>query len=148
MAKKITSFIDINNEIARLKIGTVDKKNMKVIFFEGGFYIKPTIKKENYLDSIEEIKKELAKFAKSNVENSDFFKKDFMFFTDIADERVTYNKSSYLTFQLYVKPTEDIIVKSKSFKQMVNNISQEENIVFDFKNIIEKNNFVVSKTKI
>lgn len=147
MGKKITSVIKINNNDVKLKIGTVDKKNPTVVYFEGGFYVKPTVKKESYLNDIDEIKEELNKFVKNYIDSSEKIKKDYMFFTDIAEERIRYNKKSFLTFQLYVKPNDTILETNKTFKNVALNLTEEEKLVKEFKEILEKNGFATSKTK-
>lgn len=147
MAKKITSLVKIDVEDGNLYIKTVDKKSMRVIYFEGGFYVKPNKIKDNYIDEINDIKKQITLLTKRNIENNLFFQKEYRFFIDIADERIAFNKPSFLSFQLYVKPKDNIIENSKNFKDMAKRISDEKKILSIYKDIFEKNDFCVSKTK-
>ena len=147
MKKKITSVIKIENDDATLKVGTIDKKNPTVVYFEGGFYVKPTVKKDSYLSDIDDIKEELNKIVKNHVNSTDNIKKEYMFFTDIAEERVMYNKKSFLTFQLYVKPNDKLLAEKQTFKNVASNLTEEEKLIQEFKEILEKNGFATSKTK-
>lgn len=147
MRRKITSAVKIDNENAKLKIGTIDRKNPTVVYFEGGFYIKPTIKKNNYLSIIEEVKEELNEIVKNHVRYSDKMKNDYMFFTEIAEDRIMFNKKSFMTFQLYIKPNESVLNENSTFKTILPILTEEESLVNDFKKILERNGFVTSKTK-
>ena len=146
MQKKITSNVKIDVKNGKLNVKTVDKKSMSVIYFEGGFYVKPKTE-DNYTFLFNKIKKEMIKYTKDNIENSKYFEKDYRFFIDIADERIAFNKPSFLTFQLYVKPTTEIINSTKNFKEMVKKVYSEKEILEKYQTISENNNFTVSKTK-
>lgn len=143
MNKKITSVIKFDNN---LKIGTTDKKNPKVIYFEWGYYIRPKIKKEQYFQDIESVKKELADFLKNYMKNATALKKDYLFFTEIAEDRIFYNKKSFFTFQLLMKPN-DFIVDHYGFKEIAEAFSESQTLVSDFKKIIRKYDFAVCKSK-
>lgn len=145
MKKKITSFINFKNEYGKLKIGTTDKKRMNVIFFEGGLYISPKTKRDNYSDIILQMKKELSKEVKEKVKNSLMFQNDCMVFTDIADERIAYNKPSLLSYQIYVKPTTDTLSRTTIFKDLVADIVNKENNIYNINDIIESFDFIIKK---
>ena len=95
--KKIGSVIKLNNEDIKLKIGTVDKKNPEVIYLEGGFYVKPIIEKDDYKNDMELIKNTFNDLIKDYVKNNNNFKNNFMFFTDVADDWLKFDKKSFFS---------------------------------------------------
>lgn len=146
--KKIGSILTLENKDVNLKIGTIDKKNPEVIYFEGSFYIKPIINKETYKSDIDRIKNTLNDLLKEWLKENKNFKKNFMFLLDVADEWIKYNKKSYLSFQLYLKPSDDLLKEEKNF----NNLSQylKENNICDtsfIKDIFVDNGYCTYKTK-
>lgn len=117
--KKIGSIIKVNDDEIKLKIGTVDKKNPDVIYLEGGFYIKPIQQKEEYKSDIKKIKDTFDDLIKEVVDNDNNFKNDYMFFIDVADGWIKSNKKSFLSFQLFLKPSTDIIQQEGSFNNLI-----------------------------
>lgn len=118
--KKIGSVIKINNKNIKLKIGTIDKKCPDVIYLEGGFYIKPIIQKEDYKNDIKKIKDTFEDLVKTTITNDNNFKNEYMFFADVADEWIRIDKKSFLSFQLYLKPSIDILNNEGNFNNVVN----------------------------
>ena len=144
--KRINSIVNITNDICKLKVGTMDKKNPTVLYLIGGIYIKPKKEKDDYHEDIATIKNDLSKSIKTEFYNNPFYKKDYMFFSDIAEDRISFNKKSFFTFQIYVKPKEEMLEKTKTFKE-ITDIMPKMNFVTTVKNIIENIDFIVSKVK-
>lgn len=144
--KKISSIININSETANLKFGTIDRKKPSVIFIDGGFYIMPSANKNDCKSEINSIRKQLQTIIKSNIETDLYFKPDFMFFTDIADDRIFLNKKTYFSFQLFLKP-KDNVLKTDDFKTFMNKMSDKEKYLKIIENEMIKNNYSISKTK-
>lgn len=144
MRKKINSIANINCKEGRLRIGTIDKKNPSVMFIEGGFYIMPISKKEDYKTDMDSIKKQLKTIVKHKVETCKYLKSDYMFFTDIAEDRIMPNKKTYFSFQLFVKPKLTNNMNFNSFLEKMND--KEKWLEIIRKNILD-NKYITSKNK-
>ena len=146
--KKIGSVIKLNNEDIKLKIGTVDKKNPEVIYLEGGFYVKPIVEKDDYKNDMELIKNTFNDLIKDYVKNSNNFKNNFMFFTDVADDWLKFDKTSFFSFQVFLKPSDSLLKEQKNFNGVVTYLSKENNYDTEIiKKVFEDNGYQVSKTK-
>lgn len=133
--KKIGSVIKINDNHIKLKIGTIDKKYPDVIYLEGGFYIKPIVQKEDYKDDIKKIKDTFDDLVKNSVSNDNNFKNEYMFFVDVADEWIKTDKKSFLSFQLYLKPSIELLNTEGNFNNVVNYL--QKNSKYDTSKIEE-----------
>lgn len=122
--KKIGSVIKLNDDDMKLKIGTIDKKYPDVIYLEGGFYIKPKKEKENYKNDIKKIKDTFDDLIKTTVNEDENFKKEYMLFVDVADEWIKVNKKSFLSFQMFLKPSVKVLNKEGNFTNVVNYLKQ------------------------
>ena len=108
MKRKINSEIKYDNNTFKVKIGTTDKKSPNVIYLEIGTYITPNEYKMSYSDDIFNFEKNIKKELKNcNIGG------DYIMVIDVADERITTNKKSYMELQLTVKSKYDI---GESFK--------------------------------
>ena len=133
--KKIGSVIKVENNDMKLKIGTIDKKCPDVIYLEGGFYIKPKKEKEDYKNDIKKIKDTFDDLIKSTVDKDENFKNEYMVFIDVADEWIKTDKKSFLSFQLYLKPSVRILNEEGTFNNVVNYLKQ--NTTYDTKIVKE-----------
>ena len=68
MRKTISSIIKVQDSNMKIKLGTTNRKNPEVIYYECGLYVKPTIDKASYKDDILNIEKDL----KNMVKKTDF----------------------------------------------------------------------------
>lgn len=146
--KKIGSILKLNNNDINLKIGTIDKKHPEVIYFEGSFYIKPIINKETYKNDINTIKNTINDILKEWLKKSKDFKENYMLLLEVADEWIRHDKKSYLSFQIFLKPSESLLMEEKNF----NNLSQYilKNNICDtsfIKDIFMDCGYYTSKTK-
>ena len=133
--KKIGSVIKVDDNDMKLKIGTIDKKYPDVIYLEGGFYIKPNKEKEDYKNDIKKIKNTFDDLIKSTVDNDENFKNEYMVFIDVADEWIKTDKKSFLSFQIYLKPSVKVLNEEGSFNNIVNYLKQ--NTTYDTKIVKE-----------
>lgn len=147
--KKIGSIIKFNNKDMKLKIGTVDKKNPEVIYLEGGFYVKPIVQKEKneYKYDINQIKNVFEDLIKDCINKEHMFDKEYMFFSDIAYEWLKLDKESFLSFQIYLKPSTNILEKEKNFSNVMKYVKDNFNYNISVKEIFEKYGYEISKTK-
>lgn len=129
--KKIGSVIKLNDNDIKLKIGTIDKKYPDVIYLEGGFYIKPKKEKEDYKNDIKKIKDMFDGLIKTTVNKDENFKKEYMFFVDVADDWIKVNKKSFLSFQMFLKPSVKILNEEGNFTNVVNYL--KEHTTYDTK---------------
>ena len=106
--KKIKSESKFQDNDFKIKIGTIDKKNPEVIYIELGSYITPKEEMESYKPCISKLEREAKSLIGDIIQKSDMCKNDFIFVSDIADERITMNKKSYFELQLFIKPLENI----------------------------------------
>lgn len=133
--KKIGSVIKVDDNDMKLKIGTIDKKYPDVIYLEGGFYIKPNKEKEDYKNDIKKIKNTFDDLIKITVDNDENFKNEYMVFIDVADEWIKTDKKSFLSFQIYLKPSVKVLNEEGSFNNVVNYLKQ--NTTYDTKIVKE-----------
>lgn len=144
--KKISSEISLSSPELKIKWGTIDKKNPTSIYLEIGTYISPTENYDDYTTNIKNIDKSSRDIIKRKVNGDNKFRKDFIFVTDVADSRISYNKRSFISFQIH-------LLKGKTyspvtFKTMVSEVGNEWSDVYsDIEKTIEENGFSCFKTK-
>lgn len=150
MAKKINSERQIDNDLFKIKIGTINKKNPKVVYIDCGFFIEPKIEKEDYSDDINSLEEEIRKLSKKltnaimpQTDGKNLFKKDFIFVFEVAESRVSYGKKSYVSFQLHLKQNEEVLKFSEITKyiETLSKILTNE-ILNQFEDV-----FIINKTK-
>lgn len=121
--KKINSEKKIDNELFNVIIGTTDKKNPEVIYFEIWLYITPTTKQNTYVNQIEKIEKTIKNNLHEIIDNSDLCKQDFIMVQETAVDRIIDGKKSYIGFQIFVKPKN--ISKYKKFSEVTDKFTNE-----------------------
>lgn len=146
--KKIKSESKFPDESFKIKIGTMDKKNPEVIYIELGSYISPTEEKKTYKQNVLNIERETKALVGNVIENSGLCKSDFIFVSDIADERIAVNKKSYFELQLFVKPL-DVIRSSGKFSELSEKFNDEcvSKIIPCVKQYITENGFEYYKSR-
>lgn len=144
MEKKISTEKKINNEWFKLKIGTTDKKEPNVVYIEGGISIMPTKNKTDYKPSIKNISNGFeAEISKLCSDNSNILSSNHILNFEIAENRIKYNKSTFLSFQIFLRQ------KCKlSYKEIVDILTPLiESSSKNFINCIMSNDFSYSKRK-
>lgn len=146
--KKIKSESKFHDDSFKIKIGTMDKKNPEVIYFEFGSYISPKEEKESYKSYISNIERETKSMIGNVIQNSGMCKSDFIFVSDIADGRIAMNKKSYFEMQVFVKPTDDI-KNSIKFVDLTKKFNEEcvSKMIPSIKQYIEENGFEYYKSR-
>jgi len=146
--KKIKSEVKFSDDIFKIKIGTIDKKNPEVIYIELGSYISPIKEKESYKNNIFSIENKAKTLLSDFLKNNPLCKRDYMLVSDIADTRMTKNKKSYFEIQIFMKPTDEAKA-STNFSGLVDKINDEcvSKIVPCIKGYIEENDFECFKTR-
>lgn len=146
--KKIKSESKFPDESFKIKIGTMDKKNPEVIYIELGSYISPKEEKKSYKPNVSNIERETKSLIGNVLQNSGLCKSDFIFVSDIADERIAMNKKSYFELQLFVKPT-DAVKNSGKFSELTEMFNNEcvSKIIPQVKQYITENGFEYYKSR-
>lgn len=146
--KKIKSESKFPDESFKIKIGTMDKKNPEVIYIELGSYISPKEEKKSYKPNVSNIERETKSLIGNVLQNSGLCKSDFIFVSDIADERIAMNKKSYFELQLFVKPT-DAVKNSGKFSELTEMFNNKcvSKIIPQVKQYITENGFEYYKSR-
>lgn len=145
--KKINSEVKIDNNLFKIKIGTTDKKNPNVIYVEIGSYISPIEDIDAYTLHIEEIEKSTKNYLTDLLNKNESYEKDFIFISDVADERITKGKRSYIEMQIFVKPK--LKLNCQKFSEISNKFNMEcvNKILPVIENAIKTNGFECYKTR-
>jgi hypothetical protein len=126
-------------------MGTVNKNNPEVIYFEVRTFISPLEECSNYSHIFAYLKKEFSKKISETLKANDFFSDKYILDFQIANSGIKVNKKSYLTFQLFLRQKGEVIKTLNLIKRVA------EPFLFgllnEFKNEIINNNFSVTKTK-
>lgn len=144
--KKINSEISVSLPNLKAKWGTIDKKCPSSLYLEVGGYITPKEDKDNYVQTIKKIDKEVKTIIKNAIISTDDICKEFIFVSDVSDTRISYGKKSYLAYQIHMGRKRPL--DSKSFKDIVSTMNSQWSLVYEgIYHVIEENGFSCSKTK-
>ena len=150
MAKKINSEFKISNDSSfSIPMGTSNKKNPEVIYAVISTYVTPLTTEINE-DLFLELEKNIKAQLKKQIASSNLCNKDIIVVTDIAANRMIYNKQTYLDIQIYFKPTKETLeTRKKSFKNISNEIYKTyiKDLVKNAEYILSTNDFSLSQTK-
>jgi hypothetical protein len=145
MSKQINSEISVPNEICKGVIGTLDKKNPIILYFEGGIYIEPTEEQDDIEKTLINVKKD-AKNALKSILGEDV-EEDIIFVFETAEERIMMGKRSYLSFEATFKPLSRLF-EGQPFKIIATTLSPTFSTwLAVLKTILEGYGFKCSKTK-
>ena len=135
----------LKNDFFNIKLGTVNKNNPEVIYFEVRTFISPLEEWDNYSQVFAYLKKEFSKKISNTLKNNDFFSDKYILDFQIANSGIRLNKKSYLSFQLFLRQKSVVIKELKEIKKIAEPFLTE--LLYDFKNDIISNNFSITKTK-
>ena len=143
--KKINSEIKFNDNNFKVKIGTTDKKTPNTFYLELGTYITPLEKKTSYTEDIINFEKDTKTYIKKQLSASNI-SKDFIMVVDVADERMSIDKKSYMEIQVFIKSgnTHNLV-----FKELSNTFHKDYviNLIEHVKNDLNELGFNYSKSK-
>lgn len=143
--KKINSEIKFNDNNFKVKIGTTDKKAPSTFYLELGTYITPTENKTSYAEDMISFEKDIKTHIKDKLSASDI-SKDFIMVVDVADERISVNKKSYMEIQLFIRSgnTHNLV-----FKELSNNFHKDYvvDLIEHVKNDLNELGYSYSKSK-
>ena len=112
--RKICSTVHFDNQLFKIDIGTVDKKNPETMYSVIGTYLTP-LEEMDMKGSIRTMVGFGRKLMGNILHNSFDFEDDFMFIHEIAAERMAVGKKSYIEFQVFMKP-KDHLLSEKGFR--------------------------------
>lgn len=146
--KTIMSEKKIDSNFFKIKLGTLDKKNPTTLYIDAGTYIKPSTHKDNYKSDIINIEKSLKLQTKQIFKTIPGIKDDFILVTDISVSRISPERNTHFTVQVYFKPDTDEFETKKTFKELCKDYIQQYSECFNiYRQIIEEYGFTCSKTK-
>jgi hypothetical protein len=150
MTKRINSEYSINNiSNFNITLGTSNKKRPEVIYATLTSYVIPTNEEVDEL-FFDKLNKSLKQYVKNIIQENNFCERDVIVIVDIANNRLSYSKPSYLDIQIYFKPKiETIIAHNNNFKTISEQIYHDYivDIVKYASKLIANNGFLISKTK-
>jgi len=103
MANKEMVEKKVNRGFFKVKIGSTNRNDQKVIYFEGTTYIAPMFSSDDYSAIISEFEKYAKSEIKDVIDKVGIFDKDYISIFDIATERMEQDKYSCLQFEYYLK---------------------------------------------
>lgn len=144
--KKINSEVKINNDLFKVKIGTTDKKNPEIVYIEIGCYISPNEDGE-YGPVIDGIEKKTNNFISKIVGPNTMCEKDYIFIFNVAEERITKKKKSYMEIQVFLKLINEF--KNVKFSEIVEKLDEEyvSKLLPTIKTYINDSGFECYKTR-
>lgn len=134
MAKNISSEIKFSDIDFKIKIGTMDKKNPETLYVQIGTYLQPNELKNSYTEDVFNIDKLSKTFLSKRLKNSLEYSKNYILVVDIAEERITLNKKSFLDIQIHFKTLKK---QNKAFKTISNELYNEQ--VVDYVSFLKEN---------
>ena len=143
---RLNSEKTINHELFKIKIGTTNKINPKVIYVEGRTFIQPLNEKNSYTTELTGIKRGFNKIIQNFIESNDLFSKKYILDFQVAQSGISTLKRSFLSFQFLLKQkNEENVLKLKDIKQKSE--CDIQNVLNDLTRCIEDYDFEVTKTK-
>lgn len=143
---RLNSEKTISHDLFKIKIGTTNKIEPKVIYVEGRTFIQPLKEKDNYCGEITSIKRNFNKIIQNFISQNNLFSPKYILDFQVAQSGISTLKRSFLSFQFLLRQKNDKnILKLKDVKQKLENDIQ--NVLIDLTNCIREVDFTVSKTK-
>ena len=146
----MSSEVEIKSNILSTVVGTMDRKSPSSIYIVMNGYITPKNDKENYSDDLKTLENSLNNVFNTTIKTNDYaFDKNMISIFDVAGKRMTYEKKSYFSIQIFLKLKDKFLVDNEnSFHKIAktNELEQfmDENGIND---LFEKCGFAISKTK-
>lgn len=135
----------IDNDIFKIKIGTTNKENPRIVYVDGRVFISPTEEMKNYGDEIEDIRKNFKKNIGERLKSSQLFDNRFILNFDISSSRMIKDKRSFLSFQFYLKQKSENPLKMNTLKTKSEVFIN--NLISSLREDVEEHKFAVYKTR-
>lgn len=135
----------IKNDFFNVKIGTINRLNPQVVYYEVRTFITPLEDYDNYASTFAFIRKELSRSLNEKLKMNDYFTSKFILDFQVANSGIRVNKKSFLTFQLFLRQKDGSIFDLKTIKKL------SEPFILDLLNGLKENiinsSFLIAKTK-
>lgn len=143
---RLNSEKTINHNLFKIKMGTTNKINPKVIYVEGRTFIQPLSEKNSYTTELSMIKRGFNKIIQDFINTNDLFSKKYILDFQVAQSGISVSKRSFLSFQFLLKQkNEDKILKLKEVKEKTEDSIQD--VLNNLTSCIKEYDFNVTKTK-
>jgi hypothetical protein len=143
---RLNSEKTIEHDLFKLKIGTTNKIEPKVIYIEGRTFIQPLTEKDSYNIEITSMKRKFNKIIQNFISSNNLFSQKYILDFQVAQSGISTLKRSFLSFQFLLRQKDDNkILKLKEIKQKSE--TDIQNILNDLTMCIKEYDFSVSKTK-
>lgn len=143
---RLNSEKTIEHDLFKLKIGTTNKIEPKVIYIEGRTFIQPLTEKDSYNIEITSMKRKFNKIIQNFISSNNLFSQKYILDFQVAQSGISTLKRSFLSFQFLLRQKDDNkILKLKEIKQKSE--TDIQNILNDLTTCIKEYDFSVSKTK-
>lgn len=126
----------------RIKYGSMDKDNPKVVYINGDTWMIPP-KIEGIKSSIPSIERNVRNFVKYQVNTNDMLDKSFIFDFDLKPDSIVPGRKKFISFELFVrqKRTDSLL----SIKENIRDIASK--ISWKIENELTSNEFKPDTTK-
>lgn len=142
---RLTNEKKIDNKAFKLKVGTMNKLSPEAIYFEGRTFISPIVEKPSYDGEISEIKYHMKRDISHNLKNNVYFMDKYILDFKVALNGLSYNKKSFLSFQLIVRQKKENIMELKKLTTGASSFIND--IVYNLVDDIKMHDFLITKTK-
>lgn len=95
---------------------TLNDKNPSVLFLRTKSKITPTVNKKEYDCEINSVKEYFTSIVKDTVLSCKSIEDTYIFNIDISSKGVKYGKTSFLRYDLYVRPTKRRTVEENKYR--------------------------------
>lgn len=143
--KRLNSEKKIENDYFKLKVGTINKNNPKVVYVEGQSFIKPVLEHESYNDVMYLIRTSFKKNVSQHLRNNDIFDNKYILDFQIASNRMELNKKSFLSFQIMFRQKNEKLIPLKEIAKNEKDVF--ESVANNLAYSLEQYDFEISKTK-
>lgn len=144
-AVRVNSELKIPHDTFQVKIGTTNRLNPRVIYWEAKTFISPIYEKDDYDKDIRDIKRFLSKLVSDAIANSEYFDKRYIIDFRLANSGIKVNKNSFLSFEFLLKQIKEEPLKLKEINEIYEEIVVQ--LLNQLTSFIEGKDFTVSKKK-
>lgn len=146
----MSSETEIRNNTINIVIGTMDRKNPNSIYIDLNGYITPNLNKNDYAQELKTLDASISSAVNSIIkEKDDIFEKNSICIFDVAGKRMSYDKKSYFSIQIFLKLKNEFVEKNQSSFTKIAKTDEMKQLMDDenLSLLFEKYGFMLSKTK-
>ena len=146
----MSSETEIRNNTINIVIGTMDRKNPNSIYIDLNGYITPNLNKNDYAQELKTLDASISSAVNSIIkEKDDIFEKNSICIFDVAGNRMSYDKKSYFSIQIFLKLKSEFVEKNQSSFTKIAKTDEMKQLMDDenLSLLFEKYGFMLSKTK-